>query len=472
MNWRGFGRIRAVRGPRNPHPWLLALAIAIAVVSAFVLPGARAQGAPVSADAGAAAPANASAQGSSPSRRSDSDPPSVAIYPPQTIPLRFNHQQHIQMQLACIDCHADAKTSESVADHLLPLPTKCDSCHLSNHANIDAVTGGPGLASCATCHVGYTPTDGNRVQRVHMPDANLVFSHRVHNARNIGCAQCHANVDQLALATRDQLPRMQSCLRCHTGDGVNPTAAKPLTQAERSDNGKLPRPAAAGIASTPPQGTCDTCHLRAENQPGGVIRTEFPSGKMLPPRWMRNAQHDAGFLARHKFVAGDDSRFCASCHKEDECVACHDGRIRPRSIHPNDYLSMHPIESRQATQNCQSCHREQSFCVGCHQRLGIAMSSPTGVRESNRFHPPKQTFSDLPRKPGHHAEQAVRNLAACVSCHVERDCTSCHAAAGIGAGFNPHPPGFVARCQSMLSRNPRPCLVCHENRADALERCR
>ena len=77
-------------------------------------------------------------------------------------------------------------------------------------------------------------------------------------------------------------------------------------------------------------------------------------------------------------VAANDSQFCANCHKEDFCVGCHDGRVRPRQVHPNDFLNMHAIAARQNSPTCTSCHHEQSFCLGCHQRSGVTMSGPLG----------------------------------------------------------------------------------------------
>jgi hypothetical protein len=192
---------------------------------------------------------------------------------------------------------------------------------------------------------------------------------------------------------------------------------------------------------------------------------------MNPPRWLHNAQHSPDFIQRHKMVAANDSQFCANCHKEDFCVGCHDGRVRPRNIHPADYLNLHPVEARLATQRCTSCHREQSFCLSCHQRLGVSMSGATGVREPGRFHPPKSEWSDAPRRPGHHAFEAMRNLNACVSCHIERDCVVCHGGQGVGGGFNPHNAGFSATCASQMRRNPRPCFVCHDPGAPVLRRC-
>ena len=205
-----------------------------------------------------------------------------------------------------------------------------------------------------------------------------------------------------------------------------------------------------------------TCAARRSWGGGGRIRTVFASGTLKPPQWFHDSQHTPDWIMRHRQVAAADSAFCANCHTENYCTDCHDGRVRPRDIHPADYISMHPIEARMATQKCTSCHQEQSFCLTCHMRLGITMSVPAAVRESGRFHPPKTIWSDAPRQPGHHAFEAERNLNACVSCHTERDCVTCHGGLGIGGGFDPHRAGFVASCGRQYRRNPRPCLVCHE----------
>ena len=169
---------------------------------------------------------------------------------------------------------------------------------------------------------------------------------------------------------------------------------------------------------------------------------------------------------------GAHSGLCASCHREDFCTGCHDGRVRPRAIHPGDYLSMHATEARLSPQRCTSCHNQQSFCLGCHQRTGVSMSGPPGVRTLARFHPPKELWSGVPPRAGDHGYEAVRNLNACVSCHIERACVVCHGGRGIGGGFNPHGPGFAHQCASLLSRNPRACLVCHLPDDEVLSSCR
>jgi hypothetical protein len=380
----------------------------------------------------------------------DDDGPSDVVFPSQHVTVRFNHAAHVAKAIGatCKTCHGGAYKSTSAQDSLLPKATQCDACHSTDHSDLAAVKpGDDATGQCTFCHLGYKASDGNRVAELSMPRANLVFDHKVHADRNIGCAQCHGAVEQLELATRDQLPRMRGCFKCH----------------EMSDS------ASRGDAKS----ACDACHLRPDGGgPPTRIRTMFASGTLKPPRWLHNAAHGPDFLERHKQVAADDSQFCSNCHTEDYCADCHDGRVRPRSIHPNDYLNMHPVEARMGTEKCTSCHQQQSFCLDCHLRVGVAESSPANAKDSGRFHPPKSVWSDPPRKPGSHGFEAERNLNACVSCHTERDCVSCHGALGVGGGFDPHKNGFLGGCATQFRRNPRPCFVCHEPTDTDLAKCR
>jgi hypothetical protein len=145
---------------------------------------------------------------------------------------------------------------------------------------------------------------------------------------------------------------------------------------------------------------------------------------------------------------------------------------------------MHAVAAREENPRCRSCHQEQSFCLPCHQRAGITQSGPyANFSERGRFHPPASIWTDGPRTSRHHAAEAARNLNACVSCHVERDCLICHSArsvggldgglsAGINRGVDPHPAGFRARCARPLRENPRACITCHEPADPKLAECR
>ncbi len=376
--------------------------------------------------------------------------PSPVIFPPQQLPIRMTHDQHVRdLGLRCVDCHDHAPSSRQSSDNLLPAGTRCDRCHGTDHgelAEVDADTEQP-LARCATCHLGYQPNAGNLVARVHLSPPNLRFDHAVHQQRNIGCGQCHGAVAAVTQATREQLPRMRGCLKCHGMPGPGRGDAR---------------------------GECTTCHVTRS----GVLQTRFSAGVLVPPPWLGAADHGPRWLERHKEVAGADSTLCASCHTEKECADCHDGRVRPRAIHPNDWLSQHGVAAQMASQRCTSCHRQQSFCVTCHTRLGVTQTGPLDAQQGRgRFHPASEVWTRGPVSGNHHGWEARRNLEVCVSCHVERDCLACHATAarggpGLGQATNPHGPGFGGRCGAAFRRNPRACLVCHDPSDPHLARCR
>ncbi|HLK40820.1 MAG TPA: cytochrome c3 family protein, partial [Polyangiaceae bacterium] len=241
----------------------------------------------------------------------ESDPgPSDVIFPTQQMTIRFNHAKHVGKDIGakCKTCHGAAYKSTSVTDSLVPKGEVCDACHNTDHANLAQVKPGDDASGqCGFCHLGYKKADANSVAELQLPRANLVFNHKIHVDRNIGCAQCHGAVDKLELATRDQLPRMRGCFHCH----------------------QMPDASSRGEAKS----ACETCHVRGGNT-GTTIKTMFASGTLTPPRWLHNAQHTPDFIERHKWVAADDSQFCANCHKEDFCTDCHDGRVRPRRVHP------------------------------------------------------------------------------------------------------------------------------------------
>jgi hypothetical protein len=132
------------------------------------------------------------------------------------------------------------------------------------------------------------------------------------------------------------------------------------------------------------------------------------------------------------------------------------------------------VDARRNTPDCAACHRAQSFCVGCHQRTGVAPDATGGVpgvqprnpfgtgTALKSFHPPGWVLEG--GAPSGHAEQARRNIRTCVSCHREESCLGCHSADPTrGLGVSPHGPAFggTARCRALSARNRRACVKCH-----------
>jgi hypothetical protein len=406
------------------------------------------------ADAGANVDA-----GRRPATRLPAAPPSPLIYPAQRIPLRFDHARHLALGARCDTCHASAPTSTSASDVLIPAEAACRSCHEIDRAQpAKAMPAGAPAARCDACHVsesgaGWMPSrEWPEPLRVRVPNPNLKFNHRLHVERAIGCELCHANVSMGELATREDLPKMSLCLGCHDGKRVT--------------------------------NRCGACHL---TEPDGRLRTNLASAAtaatgllagtrpLVPSGVLRGLDAHGPTFARDHAQVGRDESYCLQCHKRTECVDCHGGVVRPFDIHPADYVSLHGNDARRNTPDCSSCHRAQTFCVGCHQRAGVAPDATggvPGVQPRNpfgtgtglkSFHPPGWVADSGAAGSGH-AQQARRNIRSCASCHREESCLACHSTAPArGPAVSPHGPAFAgtSRCRALSQRNRRACLKCH-----------
>jgi len=394
--------------------------------------------------------------------------PSPLIYPAETIPLRFDHARHMRLAGAtCEGCHVAAVSSTAAADDLIPPEAACRTCHKIDRSQpAKAVAPGQGAARCDACHLTAAPSGAagwmpgppplDQPQRVLLSRPNLKFNHRLHATRGVACALCHPTADTATTpVTRADLPMMATCLGCH--DGKQATAR------------------------------CTACHLA---EPDGRVRVTLASaatqaaggtGLLMPSGSLKGLDaHGPTFRRDHKEVGREES-YCLSCHRRNECIDCHGGVVKPPDIHPADYVSLHVPDARRNTPDCSSCHRLQTFCVGCHQRTGVAADpegglpgrqpmNPFGTGTAlKQFHPPgwvrdaAGVVIATPR-PQSHSVQAMRNIRTCVSCHREESCLSCHADnPSHGTVISPHGPGFgrTARCRFLAARNQRACLKCH-----------
>ena len=349
---------------------------------------------------------------------------SPVVYPLQRLPLVFSHARHLARGADCATCHPAATTSRSAVDNLIPTEAACRACHPIDRAQPAlAVPGAPPVA-CRTCHLGYAP--GVPVARVYLPPPPLKFDHSAHRAP---CASCHGELAAVDLATTEQLPTMASCLACHRDGGD-----------ERH---------------------CADCHVA---KLGGLLETRFEHGALVPANDGLGDAHGADFKNRHAQEARQVGATCTACHDRSECVACHQGVVKPLEFHPGNYLLTHAVEARRGKPDCSACHRTQSFCIGCHEREGIGTRGDgqyNAVDPARAFHPPgwASTGGGL----NLHAGEARRNITSCTSCHRETDCLTCHSAQPGGPRASPHPAGWrnSARCKALDRGNRRMCLRCH-----------
>ncbi len=351
--------------------------------------------------------------------------PSPVVYPkPEAGVLRFSHPKHASLD--CARCHASVKTSVSVLERNLPAEAVCKPCH-------ESTRGGSLRGECQQCHPGFSGSGVPRGYRY--PTAKLRFGHRLHLEKGAVCADCHVFSSGASGASgakaRRALPTMASCVGCHKRRGAS--------------------------------SRCVVCHLATKD---GRLQTRLTSGLLQPSGSLKTDRHGPLFARQHGGVARGNRTYCESCHQPAACLRCHQGTLRPISLHPNDYVTLHAADARRQETRCRSCHNQQVFCVGCHQRTGVGQESPRGgfkPTTTRAFHPPG--FVAATRGPGHHAFSAKRSANTCASCHRESTCIRCHGSAGRGrGGVSPHPPGFATsiKCRALSGRNQRVCLKCHQ----------
>lgn len=363
---------------------------------------------------------------------------SVAVYPPQKIPIAFDHAKHLEAGAECVSCHDSATKSSQSSDRNLPKHPECETCH-----DIEAAAAGKPTdpkAGCQDCHLGFDFTVQKAPVRLELPAPNLVFDHQIHVAKKVECRVCHGAMTDVEVATRMQLPKMETCLYCHDGKHA--------------------------------ESTCKTCH---PTTPAGKLQQSFASGMLRPTQGNPfGIDHGPRYEFNHANRATTDRETCMQCHTNAQCQSCHDSLRKPISVHPNDFITLHPVQARAQITRCTACHREQSFCASCHERVGVGLDADPTLRAKNvRVHPDYATFVQNPG-PLHHGIQASRDINQCISCHREETCKACHAETALGAKqqVDPHPPGFQASCKKLAARNDRPCLQCHQESSLQAYGCR
>lgn len=375
--------------------------------------------------------------------------------------LKFSHEMVPMMtrpsptgpqELACGDCHATPGQVRMATVHRAT-PEGCLACH------------GPGIPHlaadrlCETCHVPLP-----RATRLRLADVASFPappSHREPGFAGGGhgalasstCAVCHAR---------------EFCMTCHVDAPERPAiqalASDPRSRAiavrlEAPPSHRRPtflREHGAAVAANPRQ--CVTCHTREScatcHAPSQRVATALPAraperGIGAQPLRRPPPSHRENFAERHKQVAAATPASCAGCHVRTDCTECH----RPAAAagpgyHPAGFLARHPVAAYARETSCVDCHNAAGFCQVCHAAAGLASTKPLG----SGYHDAARFFISG------HGQAARQSLETCVSCHVERDCLSCHSAAG-GRRFNPHGPGFDAA--RLRRKNPEMCTACH-----------
>jgi hypothetical protein len=273
-----------------------------------------------------------------------------------TIPtpnMKFSHAAHKSTD--CKTCHGDlAKEGVGLATRdQLPRMRLCLGCHDDTR----------GASACTTCHL----SDGAGRVRTTLPDGQLQPSGRLEGdahdpdfrmhheqvARSSGdyCASCHAE---------------RFCTDCHQG------VAKPmdfhggdyvLIHAVEARRGVPDCSACHRVASF-----CVGCHERSGvGTRVDTVGNGTPGLSDFKPTDPSTRFHPANYAARGGRAAQSHVRDfqrnpqqCASCHREDFCITCHNREDNQPGFR------VHPDSWRNSAQ-CESLiKRNGRMCLRCH----------------------------------------------------------------------------------------------------------
>lgn len=394
----------------------------------------------------------------------------IAPMAPRASNLRFTHASHGEAMSGvvgpdslaeCRDCHAPAGADPMQVR--AAVVENCLTCHGVRGPHLETPD-----SACATCHVPLA--SAARLSRAAIGKFSTPQSHAAPDfaaeghgaAARMGrtgvaasCATCHA---------RDL------CLDCHVNapevPAIQALALDPRSLAQEAE--LRPPPSHAdpefirrhGKAVNEPAAKCATCHTREScsachvGSPAIVQAFQVAAagrGSGAPARRVRPASHGADFAELHAEPASSRPRTCIGCHARTECLSCHrpDAADAAPGYHPEGFLVRHPSAAYARQSTCSDCHSQGQFCANCH--LDAGLGSTDGLRGAG-YHDAKQGFLL------NHGQAARQSLESCVSCHSERDCLTCHSAAG-GRRFNPHGPGFDPG--TLRRKNPSMCTACH-----------
>jgi predicted CXXCH cytochrome family protein len=283
----------------------------------------------------------------------------VAIPTPN---LKFSHAAHKTTD--CKTCHGDlaAEGVGLATRDQLPRMRLCLGCHDDTR----------GASACTTCHL----SDGAGRVRTSLPDGQLQPSgrlegdahdpdfrmHHAQAAKGSGdyCANCHAE---------------RFCSDCHQG------VAKPM-DFHGSDYVLIHAvEARRGVPD------CSACHRQASfcvgcHERSGVGARIDVAGRGTPglsdfvPKGPGGERfHPGNYAVSNGRGAQSHSRdyqrnpqACVSCHREDFCIACHNGEDNslPSPARNGAKFDPHPLSWRNSAQCEALIKRNGRMCLRCH----------------------------------------------------------------------------------------------------------
>ena len=331
----------------------------------------------------------------------------------------INHAQKAnKVGVSCEVCHSPSQKDARLMS--FPDMDTCATCH-ATETDMAA-----GTDSCGKCHTNADYSSTVRKDKVLMP--TISFDHTKHIAAKVSCTSCHAIFNKVGVTGDEMLPKMPTCVACHTKEKVSTDCATCHTNTTIGST----RPAShtplwsknhgRALSKKTIDQTCNVCHTAAAgNDCASCHQREAPTNHNQA--WSRSGHGLAAKMNRNQ---------CSTCHTEDQCITCH--TTEPPASHTASWGS--PLQK-----HCTTCHISDfatsgygsskigSNCVVCH-------TSPAVQVEHQSVH-----------RPADHLGSGAL---------AHSNCAMCHSGAGSGSMTIRHPYPSSAGVP-----NNNQCLTCH-----------
>jgi hypothetical protein len=119
-------------------------------------------------------------------------------------PVPFSHAHHVgELGIDCRYCHTSVEEASFAG---MPSTETCMNCHEQIWV---------GSQMLEPVRASWKKGEPLRWQRVHSLPGFVYFDHSIHEAKGVGCVECHGRIDRMPLTWQEKPLTMAWCLDCH-----------------------------------------------------------------------------------------------------------------------------------------------------------------------------------------------------------------------------------------------------------------
>lgn len=314
-------------------------------------------------------------------------------------------------EVECVQCHIGSSAkelAEAKANGLVELYKKHTNTYTAPIRMPDEVPD----SSCEKCH--------NVFNRNFTVTGDIIIPHDKHKEEEVSCVQCHSgtahgNIDDRKMTFQTDYenwdetigktamseikfvkPNMDTCMDCHKAKEITTECSACHTTGMIPDSHNETGFANGNhgqLAKTDLQ-TCNDCHKDMS-----TVKLE---GFDEPTAISKYLKQDNQVVKKSHIDYSKENSYCVDCHNK-----------RPAS-HTSNLLSNHGTYAKQNKESCSVCHEVDSNVSSSQNKVSCSSCHSKSHRSN------WQTRHPFP------VTENQKITETCYTCHVKKNCTSCH----------------------------------------------